>query len=95
MAYGDGEIFRLEERHAASNDDLRAKVYMGSGSLEIDDAFLEGVGQIVSGQTRLTGLLRSRNYPTLSLYSEIHHGLGHTDAASTTLARGLRLLYTR
>ena len=93
MAYGDGEIFRQEERYAAANKDLKIGIYMASGSLEIDDPFLEGIGRIVSGQAHLGAMLRSRKYPSLKLTSEIHHGLGHGDAAGTTLARGIRVLY--
>jgi len=95
MAYGDGEIIREEARYAASHSDLDVAIYMASGSLEIDSAFLEGVGQIVSGQARLTGLLRTRDYPGLVLHSEIHQGLSHSDSAVVTLIRGMRLLYTR
>jgi hypothetical protein len=93
MAYGDGEIFRQEERYAAANKDLKVGIYMASGSLEIDDPFLEGIGRIVSGQARFGAVLRGRTYPSLKLTSEIHHGLGHVDAAGTTLARGIRVLY--
>ena len=93
MAYGDGEIFRQEERYAAANKDLKVGIYMASGSLEIDDPYLEGIGRIVSGQAHLGALLRSRNYQSLKLTSEIHHGLGHGDAAGTTLTRGIRVLY--
>ena len=95
MAYGDGEIFRQEQRHAAGHKDLTAGIYMGSGSLEMDDPVLEGTGHIVSGQIRLSAALRGRSYPGLRLHSEIHPGLGHTDAVGSTLARGLRLLYAR
>ncbi len=93
MAYGDGEIFHQEERYAATHKDLPVAIYMSSGALEMDSHFLEGIGKIVSGQVHLGGVLRGRNYPGLTLYSEIHQGLGHVDGVSTTLARGLRLLY--
>lgn len=93
MAYGDGEIFRIEERYAKAHKDLNAAIYLASGSLEIDDPFLEGVGKIVSGQAHFSAVLRSRKYPSLKLYSEVHHGLGHADAAGTTLVRGIRALY--
>jgi uncharacterized protein len=95
MAYGDGEIFRQEQRHAAGHKDLAAGIYMASGSLEMDDPYLEGIGHIVSGQIRLAAALRGRKYPGLELFTEIHHGLGHGDAAGTTLVRGMRLLYAR
>lgn len=95
MAYGDGEIFRQEEKWAASHKDLGAAIFIASGSLEADDPMLEGVGRIVSGQMHLAAMLRSRKYPGLSLYSEINPGLGHADGAATTLARGMRLLYAK
>lgn len=93
MAYGDGEVFRQEARFAEGHKDLKAGIYLASGSLEMDDPMYEGTGQIVSGQMRLAAALRGRNYPGLKLYTEIHPGLGHADAAGTTLVRGLRLLY--
>lgn len=93
MAYGDGEIFRQEARYAEGHKDLAAGIYLASGSLEMDDPMLEGIGQIVSGQMRLAAALRGRNYPGLRLRSEIHPGLGHGDAAGTTLVRGIRTLY--
>jgi len=95
MAYGDGEIFRQEERYAASNQDLKAAIYLASGSLELDHPWVEGVGRIVSGQAHFGAVLRGRKYPSLKLHSEIHQGLGHADAAGTTLVRGIRLLYPR
>ena len=95
MAYGDGEIFRLEERYASGHEDLPVSVYFGAGGLEIQDGFLEGVGQIVSGMTRLGGLLAGREYPGLEMVSEVHPGMGHTDVMGTVVARGLRVLYGR
>ena len=93
MAYGDGEIFRQERRYAETHTDLPVRIYMGSGSLEMEHPFLEGVGQIVSGQVRLAAALRSRTYPGLRLFTEIHAGLSHEDNSNATLARGIRLLY--
>ena len=95
MAYGDGEIFRQEQHYAADHKDLKVSIYLASGSLEMDDPFLEGIGRVVSGQAQFGAMLRSRKYPSLKLYSEIHNGLGHTDGAGTTLVRGMRLLYAR
>lgn len=95
MAYGDDDVLRQEARHAAGRKDLAAAIYMASGSLEMDDPMLEGIGHIVSGQIRLAAALRGRNYPSLRLFSEIHQGLGHSDAAGTTLVRGMRLLYAK
>jgi hypothetical protein len=93
MAYGDGAIFRQEAKYAEGHQDLKAGIYLASGSMEMDHPFYEGMGQIVSGQARFAAALRGRNYPGLRLFTEIHHGLSHGDAAGTTLVRGIRLLY--
>jgi predicted alpha/beta superfamily hydrolase len=93
MAYGDGEIFRQEQRYAAEHKDLKVGIYLASGSLEMADPYLEGIGQIVSGQVRLAAALTGRHYPGLKLYTEILPGLSHGDAAGTALVRGIRLLY--
>lgn len=95
MAYGDGEVLRQEQAYAKTHEDLPVQIYLSSGTLEIDSPFLEGIGKIVSGQARLGGLLRSRNYGGLKLYSEIHQGLGHTDVVPTSVARGFRLMYAK
>lgn len=95
MAYGDGQIFRDEARWAQSHQDLAVSVYLAFGTLEMDDAYMEGIGHIASGTARLAGVLRGRNYPGLRLHSEVHQGLGHVDTAPAALARGLRLLYPR
>jgi len=95
MAYGDGEILRLEAGWAESHDDLAANIYMAAGMLETNRAFEEGVGKIVSGMAEFSGMLASRNYPNLKITTEMHPGLGHGDAAAATLAIGLRTLYAR
>ena len=95
IAYGDDDALRQEARYAASHKDLPARIYFSSGSLEIDDPQLEGVGHIVSGTVRLTAALRGRKYPGLVLYSEVLSGLGHTDAPGTAAVRGMRLLYAK
>lgn len=95
MSYGDNDVLRQEARFAEGRKDMAVSIYMASGSLEMDDPMLEGIGHIVSGQIRLAAALRGRNYPSLRLFSEIHPGLGHSDAAGTTLVRGMRLLYAK
>ena len=93
MAYGDGEIFRQEAQYAAQHKDLKVGIYFAAGGLEIQDKLLEGVGQIVSGMTHLTGVLRARSYPGLTVFTEVHPGMGHTDVMGTSVVRGLRSLY--
>lgn len=93
MAYGNGEIFRTEENYASEHSDLRVGLYMSSGSLEMTHPYIEGVGQVVSGQMHFGGTLMKRNYDGLKLASEIHDGLGHIDVIPATFARGLRHLF--
>jgi predicted alpha/beta superfamily hydrolase len=95
MAYGDGEIFRLEEQYSRTHKDLPVTIYMASGTLELADAYLEGLGKIVSGHAHFGGTLNARKYPSLKLYSEMHQNLGHIDVAPVVIARGLRLLYPK
>lgn len=95
MAYGDGELFRLEKRWAQSHSDLAAQVYMGAGARELNNVFYEGWGQIVSGMSRLTGALTTRNYPSLTLWSDIYSRTGHIDSLFVTAAEGLRRLYAK
>jgi len=95
MAYGDGEIFRQESRWAAGHKDLPVTIYFGAGGLEIQNQFLEGVGQIVSGMTRLAGVLTGRTYPGLRMLTEVHPGMGHADVLGTVAVRGLRFLYPK
>ncbi len=94
-AYGNGAALRLEAEWAKTHKDFPVGVYVSSGSLEMDDPRLEGIGRIVSGQMQLVAALRSRNYPSLRMFTEIHNGLGHSDVAHTALVRGLRTLLPR
>ncbi|MGQ0649872.1 MAG: alpha/beta hydrolase [Gemmatimonadaceae bacterium] len=93
MAYGDGEIFRQEERFAKEHRDLPVGIYFGAGVLEAPDGSLEGVGRIVSGMSHLTGVLAGRRYPGLTMVTEYHPGMGHVDVIGTNVVRGLRTLY--
>lgn len=93
MAYGGDEIFRIEEKYAAEHKDLKAGIYMAAGQLEIQSMFLEGIGHITSGMTHLAGTLKGRNYPGLTLTTEFHPGMSHTDVVYTSVVRGLRTLY--
>ena len=95
MAYGDGVVFREEERYAKEHTDLPVSIYLGAGVLEAGDPFLEGVGRIVSGMSHFAGVLGGRRYPGLKLVTEYHPGMGHVDVMGTTVVRGLRTLYAK
>ncbi len=93
MAYGRGEIVRQEAHYAASHQDLPVGIYLAAGTLEASDPQFEGVGEIVSGMSRLAGVLATRKYPGLKVTIEYHPGMGHSDVMATSVVRGLRTLY--
>ncbi|MEP7247376.1 MAG: alpha/beta hydrolase-fold protein [Gammaproteobacteria bacterium] len=95
MAYGHGEIFRQEAAYAKTHKDLAIGVYFASGVLEASDADLEGMGEIVSGMSHLSGVLATRQYPGLKMTIEFHPGMGHMDVMGTSVVRGLRSLYAK
>lgn len=66
MAYGDGTVFREEERYAKEHKDLPVSVYLGAGVLEASDPELEGLSRIVSGMSHFAGVLTARRYPVSS-----------------------------
>jgi predicted alpha/beta superfamily hydrolase len=93
MAYGRGEIFRQEANYAASHQDLPVGIYLAAGTLEASDPQFEGIGEIVSGMSRLAGVLATRKYPGLKVTIEYHPGMGHSDVMTTSVVRGLRTPY--
>ena len=95
MAYGDGQIFRVEEEYAKAHKDLSASIYLAAGTLEASDPQLEGIGRIVSGMSHFAGVLASRKYPGLTVTTEYHPGMGHTDVMGTSVVRGMRTLYPK
>jgi predicted alpha/beta superfamily hydrolase len=95
MAYGNGETFRQEADYAKTHKDLAVGVYMAAGSLEATTPEVEVLGEVVSGMSRLAGVLSSRQYPGLKLTVEYHPGMNHNDVVGTTVVRGLRTLYAK
>ncbi|MDX2057912.1 MAG: hypothetical protein SFV24_08945 [Gemmatimonadales bacterium] len=93
LAYGNDRIFREEARHASGHQDLRAAIYFGAGGLEVQDEPYEAVIKTVSGMLQLAAVLRTRNYPSLTMVTEVHPGMGHSDVMGTSVVRGLRTLY--
>jgi predicted alpha/beta superfamily hydrolase len=93
MAYGNDEIFRQEARYAAGHKDLKAEIYFGAGGLEIQGQPFEAVIKTVTGMLHLAAVLRTRNYASLKVFTEVHPGMGHADVMGTSVVRGLRSLY--
>ena len=85
-------LFTLEADYAATHDDLAAKVFLGAGEAELTDPFV-AAADIVGSMTRMSQLLRLRNYPSLELTSRLYPRQTHGSALSYALNDGLRTLY--
>ncbi|MHC5902927.1 alpha/beta hydrolase [Streptomyces sp. S6] len=85
-------LFTLEADYAATHDDLPAQVFLGAGEAELTDPFL-AAADIVGSTTRMTQLLRLRDYPSLDLTTRVYPGQTHGSAFPYTLTEGLRTLY--
>jgi predicted alpha/beta superfamily hydrolase len=87
-------LFTMEADYAATHDDLAAKVFLGAGEAELADPFVAAV-DVVGSMTRMSQLLRLRDYPSLELTSRLFPGQTHGSALSYSLSEGLRTLYPR
>jgi predicted alpha/beta superfamily hydrolase len=85
-------LFTLEADYATSHDDLAAKVFLGAGEAELTDPYV-AAADIVGSMTRMSQLLRLRNYPSLELTSRLYPRQTHGSALSYALNEGLRTLY--
>ena len=87
-------LFTMEAEHAATHDDLAARVFLGAGEAELADPFV-AAADVVGSMTRMAQLLRLRDYPSLELTSRLFPGQTHGSALSYSLSEGLRTLYPR
>lgn len=85
-------LFTLEADYARTHDDLAAKVFLGAGEAELTDPYL-AAADIVGSMTRMSQLLRLRDYPSLELTSRLYPRQTHGSALSYALNEGLRTLY--
>jgi predicted alpha/beta superfamily hydrolase len=85
LDYDDSVTFRFEEKLAAEHEDLPAKVFMAAGGLEGDE--------LLSSMKEMETLLRSRQYPGLSLETVVFEGENHFSVIPATTSRGLRTLF--
>jgi predicted alpha/beta superfamily hydrolase len=83
--YDDRVIFRFEEEFAVAHEDLPVKLFLAAGGLE-GDARLSALSEMET-------LLRSRQYPGLSLETVVFEGENHFSVIPATISRGLRILY--
>jgi predicted alpha/beta superfamily hydrolase len=85
-------LFTLEADYATTHDDLAAKVFLGAGEAELTDPYV-AAADIVGSMTRMSQLLRLRDYPSLELTSRLYPRQTHGSALSYALNEGLRTLY--
>lgn len=90
LTVGDSEIFRREERHAASHDDLAVSLYLSAGADEILERGPIAAWGIVSSTCRFAEILCERRYPSLDLHVQIFPHADHTSAGLPALAWALR-----
>lgn len=80
IEFGNGYLFDLENKIASSNAAIRAKLYMTAGGAE-DSITIANV-------KRLTTILKSRNYPELSVESYFFPEETHQSSMAASLMRG-------
>lgn len=78
------QLFEYEEKYASTNSDLKAQLFLTSGSNEVD--LLEPLQQMVER-------LQSRNYPSLKMLFHMFEGEGHSSAYAACVSRALCMLY--
>jgi predicted alpha/beta superfamily hydrolase len=86
------ELYRMEERYAATHSDLEAAMFLSAGSEEMVSPFLEG-GGIASGVCRFSALFAFRQYPSFRVTSHFFTDEGHLSVGAATISRGIRTLW--
>jgi predicted alpha/beta superfamily hydrolase len=82
--WDDGIIFELEEAYSAEHDDLEGRVFMSVGSLE---------GMMVPDMLRLAETLKTREYESLHVETQVLDGESHMSGAFLSMSRGLGSLF--
>jgi hypothetical protein len=85
-------LFDLEERYAATHEDLPARVHIVVGEeehLEHDMVEIDLFGSTA----RLARALHLRHYPSLDLSFQVIPGEGHASVQAAVVLQGLRALF--
>lgn len=93
--YDQRHIFEVEEAYAASHRDLRADVYMYIGEYEgvrAGDARFSQSLDMVADNARFERVLRSRNYPGLTIRNEVLNDEDHLSVAPRGFTHGLKAM---
>jgi len=93
--YDRRHIFDVEAAYAAGHRDLRANVYMYIGEYEGvragDERFSRRL-DMVADNARFERVLKSRNYPGLTIRNEVLNDEDHLSVAPRGFTHGLKLL---
>jgi predicted alpha/beta superfamily hydrolase len=87
ISYNKGVLFNYENEYASSHKDLNAKLFMSMGGAE------DSLG--VSNMEKMAIVLKSRNYPGLTIDSHVFPDEDHYSCIPSSLMRAFRVLYKR
>lgn len=94
--YKDYALRTLEADYAKTHKDLKARVYMITGSFEAarpGDSRYNRTRDMVADQQDMARRLRARKYPGLQVMSEVSQGTFHETTFPVGLIQGLQWLY--
>lgn len=94
--YKDYALRTLEADYAKGHKDLKARVYMTTGSFEAakpGDARYNRNRDMVADQQDMANRLRARKYPGLQVVSEVSQGTYHETTFPVGLIQGTQWLY--
>ena len=90
--WGGEDIFAHEQRYAETENDLKATVFMSSGSLE-EDANKADQYRMVSNMVEMSKRLQQRRYKSLNLTHQVIDDETHLSGHPITMIRGLRKVF--
>jgi predicted alpha/beta superfamily hydrolase len=80
-------LFNYEKEYASLHKDLKANLFMSAGGAE--DSVM------VRNMKKMNGLLKSRNYPGLTIETHVFPDETHQSCLPSSIMRALRVLYKR
>ena len=89
--FDDGAMSRMEEAYSSSHQDLKANIVMVAGSYEQPGPTARHYtnSDLVGNMRRFEQRLKSRNYPGLTIRSEVAEGEDHFTVFHDVASRGL------
>ena len=88
----DRAAFRMEEAHAAANQDMEADIFFGAGEQEIGQLFMAAWG-IVSAPVLMAETLLLRQYPSLKITTRIFPGKDHFTVLADVIGEGIKTVW--